>query len=359
MRWVDRSGLAKMVSPASARGMLFTGSPAEYTLGLSEAELDAMCALTRNTLENVGIGRSDKLLMALRHEGSPSVELLARAAGSVAGRVGMTGPAGRLRLLATIRTTKPNVLVITPCGAADLLARLYLEFNVDPVELELERIILVGEIASRGLRKRLAKEFEAEIAELYCDPVFGAALAGRADGDWEVAADTALGLAPLADDVLATGIDGEGELVLRPIWSQTFGDLAIRTGQVIAGTGGDAGLFNRTVGEHVLARGQFLSLPLLRKQLALIDGAASWTLSIERGDRTLDDLTLTVGLDRETLVANPMWLGRIQQAIAAVTPVKVAVRTCLADPDPSDTSEMIDDRRGHHLGVDRKTAVLA
>lgn len=357
MRWVDRSQLAKAASTGS--GLVFAAAPAEYGLALNPAEVEAMQALSRRSLEAAGIGRSDRVLFALRQEGTPSVVLLAQAAASIGASASVTGPSGRLRLLATIRALKPTTLVITPCGAADFLARLYLEFNVDPVELNIRHIVLAGEIASPGHRKRLAKEFEAEVAELYCDPIFGAALAACTGAGWETADEASLAIAGLTEDALSHGIEGEGELVLRPGWASSLSDLAIRTGQVIAGKAGDAGLFNRTVGEYVLARGQFVSLPLLRKQLALIDGIARWTLTIDRGDRTLDSVSLTIGFARETLVANPMWKGRIEQAVAAATPIRIAVKTEFADPADESPREALVDLRGHHLGVDRSKAALS
>ncbi|HEX4506370.1 MAG TPA: hypothetical protein VH722_11620 [Alphaproteobacteria bacterium] len=382
--------------PVPGCGLIFSQSPADFGVALAAAEVEAMQALSRASLEIAGLEKSDRVLMAVSQDGSPSAHLLAQAASTLAGSVAVTSPKGRLRLLTTIRTLKPNTLVITPCGAADLLARLYLEFNIDPVELELTKIVLVGEIASPGLRKRLGKEFEADVSELYCDPVFGAALAARAGSTWEAADPETLKIAPIAPrpsgeregpaqregegaasiaspsggkspngDTPSPGAQGrsdlsplgrgteEGELVLCPTWSKTLAGSAIRTGQVIRGKAGDAGLFNHTVGEHVLARGQWLSLPRLRKQLMLIDGAARWSLTIDRGDRTLDSIVLTVGLDRETLVSNPMWTSRIQQAVAATTPVKVEVKTELAKPDDGQPKEAVIDLRGHHVGIDR------
>jgi len=350
MKLLSRTGL-----PAPGSGLVFSQSPADFGVSLAAAEVEAMQALSRASMEIAGLEKNDRVLMAVSQEGSPSAHLLAQAASTLAGSVAVTSPKGRLRLLTTIRTLKPNTLVITPCGAADLLARLYLEFNIDPVELELTKIILLGEIASAGLRKRLGKEFEADVSELYCDPIFGAALAARAGSTWEAADERTLAIAPLNSDETADGLSGDGEIVLRPTWASSLAGNAIRTGQVIQGKAGDAGLFNHTVGEHVLARGQWLSLPRLRKQLALIDGAARWSLTIDRGDRTLDSIVLTVGLDRETLVSNPMWKGRIQQAVAATTPLKVEVKTELAKPDDGQPKEAVVDLRGHHLGVDRAT----
>jgi hypothetical protein len=346
--FLTRADLAKVVGKPGPGSLLFAGSPAEYGVALTEAEVAAMQALSCRSLEAAGLGKNDKVLFALAQDGSPAVGLLAQAAAGLTASVAVTSPRGRLRLLSTIRALKPNMLVTTPCGAADFLARLYLEFNVDPVELDLTKIVLVGEIASPGVRKRLAKEFEADLAELYCDPIFGAALAARRSSGWSVADERTLALGALgSDEIVAEGVAGEGELLLRA------NDAVIRTGQVIRGDAGDAGLFNHTVGEHVLARGQFVSLPLLRRQLALIDGVARWTLTVDRGDRTLDNLLLTVAFDRESLVANPMWKGRIQQAVAAATPVPVDIKTELVSPDVAGPKDSVVDLRGHHLGVAR------
>jgi phenylacetate-CoA ligase len=352
--FLTRATLAKSGAKPAPGSLVFGGAPAEYGVPLAEAEVAAMQALSRATLEKAGLSKSDRVLFAVAQDGSPSVGLLAQAAAPLVTSVAQTSPRGRLRLLSTIRALKPNVLVATPCGAADFLARLYMEFNVDPIELELTKVLLVGEIASKGVRKRIGKEFEADVSEVYADPIFGAALAVRRGGAWAVADERALALASAGrDEIVAEGVAGEGELLLRPHWSAALGGAAIRTGQVIRGDTGDAGLFNHTVGDHVLARGQFVSLLALRRQLALIDGIARWTLTLDRGDRTLDNLQLTVAFDRETLVNNPMWKGRIQQAIAAATPVQVEVKTELAQADALGEKETIDDRRGHHLGVAR------
>ena len=298
MRFLTRAQLAKAVTAPAPGAMLFASSPAEYGVPLGAAEVDAMQSLSRRTLEKAGLAQNDRVLFAVARDGSPAVALLAQAAAPLVSSVSLTSPKGRLRLLSTIRMLKPNVLVTTPCGAADFLARLYMEFNVDPVELDLNKIVLVGEIASHGVKKRVAKEFEADLSELYCDPVFGAALAvRRGSGAWAVADDSVLARGDVAaDEIVGEGVDGE--LLLRPKWSAALADTAIRTGQVIEGDAGDAGLFNHTIGDHVLARGQFVSIPLLRKQLALIDGISHWTLTIDRGDRTLDNLLLTIAFDR-------------------------------------------------------------
>jgi hypothetical protein len=359
VKCLTRSALGKAAA-GSPGSLLFAAAPAEYGAPLSPSEIEAMQALSRRSLAAAGLGRNDRVLVAVSQEGAPSVALLAQALAPSVASVALTGPRGRLRLLSTIRALKPNVLVTTPCGAADFLARLYMEFNIDPVELDLAKIVLVGEIASPGMKKRVAKEFEADVSELYCDPVFGAALAARRGGGWELADDRALARIGFVDDaVLGEGLaGGDGEILLRPFWSVALAETGIRTGQAVVGASGDAGLFNHTVGDHVLARGQWVSLPLLRRQLGLIDGIAHWTLTIDRGDRTLDSALLTIGFERETLVSNPMWKGRIQQAIAAATPIRVDVKTELAAADDSRSKESVIDLRGHHLAVDRKRVVV-
>jgi phenylacetate-CoA ligase len=358
MRWLDRTKLAK-AAIASEGAMLFAQEPAEYAVPLSAPEVAAMQALSLKSFAKAGLAKNDRVLFAVAQPGSPAVELMAQAIAPAASGVAVTGPKGRLRLLASIRALKPTMLVTTPCGAADFLARLYMEFNVDPVELDLRKIVLVGEIASPGVAKRIGKEFEADLAEIYCDPVFGAALACRRGGAWEVAEPGVLAFAdPAKDEIRAESATGDGsgapaELVLRPAWSAQLADAAIRTGEIVAGDPGDCGLFNHTAGEHALVRGRWVSLPLLRRQLALIDGIASWELAIDRGDRSLDSAVLKVVFDRETLVSNPMWKGRIQQAIGAATPVHIDVTTELVDADRPKPKEAVADLRGHHLGVDR------
>ena len=75
----------------------------------------------------------------------------------------------------------------------DLLARLHLEFLLDPLDLGLRHIVLTGEIASRRTIRQLAGEFEAAVTEVYADPFSGGALAWRAaeerpaDARWRTA----------------------------------------------------------------------------------------------------------------------------------------------------------------------------
>ena len=260
-----------------------------------------------------------------------------------------------MRTLAAFRALQPQVWITTPTGALDFLARLYLEFNVDPVELELDRILIVGEIPSEGTERRLASEFEAQVAALYCDPIFGAAWAHATEEKWQIQEPGVLGLGELARDAWQ-GDDslGEGlELVLRPDWPGPFEGTSIRTGQV-TGRNPASALFAHTIGEYLLVRGRWLSLPLLRHALSQIDGIAGFCVEIDRGQGTLDKLVLKLAFDRPGLVENPMWAARAREAIAAVTPVDFILET--AHAEDAAPRERILDRRGHHLGVDRREA---
>jgi phenylacetate-CoA ligase len=48
-----------------------------------------------------------------------------------------------------------------------------------------------------------------------------------------------------------------------------------------------------------------------------------------------------------------MWKSRIQQAVAAVTPIQIEVTTVLHDLEAQVEIGTVVDLRGHHLGVDR------
>lgn len=351
MQWQTRQGLLAAKPSAPAGSILFAGEPTEDIVGLGPQDWDAAEAIARESLKGCGLGPRDRVLIAMEQPASLSVAILARAAAPLVQSVAVTGARGRMRLLSAIRTMKPNVLIITPCGAADFLARLYMEFNVDPVELGLERIIIGGEVATGGLRKRLAREFEAEVAELYFDPYFGLPLASRCGGAWEASAGTVALAASDKDEILSDDLGddvGDAEIVIRPTFCAALKDNVLRTGTLRAASKSDAGLFDRTYGDHVLLRGRWVSLNALRKQLALIDGVSAWTLEIDRGERTLDAATLKVGFNRETLVKNPMWLSRVNQAIAAACPVSIAVETSLAGEIDGKPRGVVDDLRGQH-----------
>jgi hypothetical protein len=364
LTWLTRAQLGAALPPDSlSSGLLLGTIPGEGFVPVSLAERTQLIERSAATLGAAGVSAADRVALSLGSDGNLAAALLAESLVGIGAAAAMLEARGRMRLLAAMRRLRPNVWVTTPTGALDFLARLYLEFNVDPMDLELEQILLVGEIASPGTESRLAAEFEARVAGLYCDPVFGVALAHRSDGPWKVEDPAVLGFADLEADVWQDAWDeraaeaetGENaarqtELVLRPLWSEVLADATIRTGEVVA-ISQDPNLFGQTVGEHLLIRGRWFSVPLLRRALAGIDGIAGWRLEVSRGDGTLDKLVVRLAFERASLVENPMWAGRAREAIASITPIAFDVETELAEPGTP--AEAIDDARGHHLGLDR------
>ncbi|MEV0200209.1 hypothetical protein [Nonomuraea sp. NPDC050691] len=273
-----------------------------------------------------------------------------------------------MRLHHALSALGATTLVATPTGAMDFLARLHLEFLLDPLDLGLRHIVLTGEIASKRTLGHLAGEFDAEVHEVYSSPFSGGALAWRASEDEPLTplADGLLRPAALGKDELLPEAAGAAELVITPAGHSTLGDAVLRTGQVVRvpadgpGPPDGASAASRadgipapahTVGDHVLVRGVWLSLPRIGRTLAKIDGVARWELGVTR-QGTLDAAVLTVTFNRPSLVGNPMWRSRLQESMRALTPITLKVEIA---PEVAETSSpgMVSDLRGHHLGRDR------
>jgi len=359
--FVHRANLGERISAEQLpAGLAAPLGPGEAFAPVSLADLAALEDRSAATLTHAGVRAGDRVLLTLHADGDLTSGGLARALARLGATATCVDPRGRMRVLAVLRALRPRIWITTPQGAMDLLARLYLEFNVDPMELDLERICLVGEIASPGVHRRLEDEFESEIVDLYCDPFFGAALAQGTGGRLVPTDPATLALASIGEDQLLPGavqdpVEGLAELVVRPVWSEAFAELSLRTGQVV---GGEAALpFAHTIGEHLLARGRWLSMPLLRQALARIDGTVAWRVEVSRGDGTLDRVRVVVGFDRPTLVENRMWAGRAEQAVASVTPISFDLDVELVATEDAGQDRpsigRVDDARGHHLACDR------
>jgi len=356
LSWATRADLGVLAGSRPPPGSLLLGAvPGEGFVPVPPAARAALRERSVATLAACGLAEGQRALLSLNGDGDLAGPLLAEALTALGASAAVVGPRGRMRLLAAMRSLRPDVWITTPTGALDFLARLYLEFNVDPTELDLEHVLLVGEIETPGTARRLADELEARVTGVYCDPVFGAALAFGRDGKWQVGDPSGLGLAPLDRDEWLAVAPGAAdaplsELVLRPDWGGALAGVTLRTGQVLRGAPA-ASLFRHTVGPHVLVRGRWLSLPLLRRALAAIDGIAGVRVALSRGERTLDELRLRVAFERASLLENPMWAKRIREAIAAITPIDFELETEAA-AEGGATEGFVDDR-GHHLGLDR------
>lgn len=357
MTWMTREGFTP---PGDADGLLLVSPEAGVVAPLNAADRAAALGIATATLRAAGVAESDRVVVALNNDGEATGCLIAQACAEVARAAAAPGPRGRLRLHRVLTAVRATTLVTTPTGAMDFLARLHLEFLLDPLDLGLRRILLVGEIPSPGTYAQLAGEFEAEVGELYADPFFGLPLAHRpAEATvYTAARDGLLGLAPPGKDVVLSPPypGGTAELVVTPAWHSTLGDAVLRTGHAVRIAEGaeEIPAPAHTVGEAVLVRGRWLPLPRLAEALSRIDGISRWNLRIGR-EGTLDTAALHVTFTRPTLVDNPMWRSRIRQALIALTPVTIDV--VVAEETQEETGPgSVTDLRGHHLGRDR-TAV--
>jgi phenylacetate-CoA ligase len=347
-RWVPRGDLvATGLRPATAKGLLRVDPTASTALPLSADDLIAARALTAETLRNAGLQSSDRVVVALNNDGDLAGALLAEAAAEVAAAAASVGPRGRMRLLRTLESVRASVLVATPTGAADFLARLHLEFLVDPLDLELRLLVLTGEIADARTYAHLAKEFGATVVELWTDPVTSVPVAHRRPAESDELAETRPGL--IHGIPLEPGGKPEGdwvELAVAHDWYAPLRGVGVRTGYVSQASEGVAAP-RHTTGDLVLVRGRWLSIAALGKALRGIDGISTWELRIRR-EGTLDAATLTVSFNRESLVENQMWRGRLEQTLAALTPVTIVVAVAPAVLEEPRAATVVDER-GIHL----------
>jgi phenylacetate-CoA ligase len=352
--WASRETLTSLLRPSAATGLLQLTGNGDVAVPLAPGLPEAL-EITARHLTASGLRSTDRVVVALNNDGIGVGSLLAQAAAPAIDAVVNVGPRGRMRLLAAINGIRASALVATPTGVMDLLARLHLEFLVDPLDLGIERIVLVGEIPSAGCERQLATEFGAQVGSVFCDPFFGVAVA-HVEGDRLVADDGLLATAPLGEDVVTSPEPGQpSELVLCPTWSPALGGHHLRTGWVVVeDPDADAAGLPRptaTVGDRILARGQWLSLRSIAAALRLIDGIEAWSLEVSRAG-TLDKVQLRVAFNRPSLTENKMWAGRLRASLAALTPLEIEVDTAA---DPAGLTDRVVDHRGHHLALDRLT----
>jgi phenylacetate-CoA ligase len=353
--WLTRADLAAGRG-SSAEGLVLLSGEGEVAVGVSAGVAAAGAAASRDTLRSVGIGPNDRVLVALNNDGELCGAILAQAIMSLVQAVASTGPRGRMRILRALESFAPTVLVTTPAGASDLLSRIHIEFLLDPLDFGLRKLIVIGEIPSEEQLAHLAAEFGAAVHEVYADPYYGVLLAHRTPGERHqtVITQGVLGLGSLDSDAPAPASAAYAELLIRPA-ALGGPDIVLRSGQVVLSEDGAAspamvGLWRHTVGEHLLVRGRWVSVPLIRRALVKIDGIRGWSLQVSR-EGTLDNARLVVGLER-TLADSAVWVGRIQEAMRAVSPVRVEVTP--VDARAWDEKDELVDHRGHHLGLSRR-----
>jgi phenylacetate-CoA ligase len=341
---VNRNELSRNGFAANkTTGLLAIDPTAEYAFPLASDDAEAALVLAAETLTAAGLRERDRVVVALNNDGDLGGTTYATAAARVASAAASSGPRGRMRLLRTIEHLRANVLIGTPTGVADFLARLHLEFLVDPLDLELRLILLTGEISEPGNREHLAREFGAQCVELFTDPVSGLPLGYQGSSDNTITP-TRDGLLTLIE-LESAPTDGRFELVVGYPWHSALSTTRVRTGYL---TDSDVvSMPTNTYGDHILIRGRWLSLKALTKALKAIDGIAHWELRVARRG-TLDSATLVVAFNRESLVNNGMWHSRIRQSLTTLTPISINVEI---DPVVRESTEppSIRDDRGHHV----------
>lgn len=362
--WCSRSTLAEALGKSwRATGLLVTSPDGDVVAPLAGPDLDQARDITRRTLTSLGVQRDDRVVVSLNNDGELTGTLLAEAAADCAEAAVSIGPRGRMRQVAVIESIRANVLITTACGAKDLLARLHMEFLADPLDLELRMLVLVGEIADDATFRHLGREYGAEVVEAFCDPVLGIALAHRRplsdDPTWQETVEDVLALSDLDEDATLQphdGASGPCELVVNHHWHSKLAGVVLRTGYVCRLEEWSNGIpgIRHTVGDQVIIRGRWVRLAGLKKALKDIDGITALRLEIDR-QGTLDTASLRVSFGRETLLNNPMWRGRIEQALAAFTPIHIDV---VIEGDIVETATPLEirDLRGHHLARDVVTS---
>ncbi|GAA3138046.1 hypothetical protein [Nonomuraea salmonea] len=334
-RWPTRDDLGAAASSVSGLLLVSPDGTAAVPLGPDDR------TRTARALRAAGVGERDRVVVALAE---PAGSLWAAAAAEVAEAGAAVGPRGRMRLHHALTALRATTLVATPTGAMDFLARLHLEFLLDPLDLGLRTIVLTGEIASKRTMGHLAHEFGARVTEVLASPFGGAALAWRAAEQDPLTplADDLLALASPAEDVLIES--GPAELVL------TTPGAVLRTGLVALGP--DHAPPRTPSGSTYWSGGLWLALPRLEKALARIDGVTGWELAVSRqgdaGHGRADGDVRAREPDRQPHVEGAHRGVRTR----AHPPISVAVEIA---PKVSETPApgTVNDLRGHHLGRDR------
>jgi phenylacetate-CoA ligase len=349
---VAREDLSALFKAKPSAGLILSPSIGEW-IPMSGADLIASQQRTESGLRRAGVEGQDRVVVALNSGGDGLGTRFAIGAASIGAAATSVGPRGRMRLLQSIEGLAATVLIATPTGAMDFLARLHLEFLVDPLDLALRLLVLTGETAGAGVYRHLAKEFDAEVVAVMTDPVAGLPIMvwnSASDDETDVSLEDD-GTVTLAD-IVEDGLPNPGrpaEIVLRHRWHSQLRDVQVRSGLALRQA--RLQLPDHTVGNHILIRGRWVPLNLLARALSKIDGISTWTLVVERRG-TLDQAYVEITFSRESLLANGMWQGRIEDALKSVTPVHIGL-TIKSEIAETSQPFRVNDQRGHHLGVDR------
>jgi phenylacetate-CoA ligase len=246
-------------------------------------------------LTAAGVAAGDACLVLLPGDGEGSRD------GVLAGLVRLgacaqpaSGDLPRLAI-AEQRQLRARVLIATRTLALALQSTVYAEFPLEPADLGLERIVLVGELAGAGEGRRIAEEFEADLSQVAVGPL-GRPLGVSAAGDAFAPVDGSV-VACWDGDAYVTG--GEGELVVTTPGAEAMPIVNLSTG--LGGSVDDGGAF-RVTGRTVAGVGRMahrlIAGDSVRRVMRLVPGVADWRLEIARPGRE-DVATLLVHASRD------------------------------------------------------------
>ena len=336
---LDRTELAGILDPLVVGGLLRMSS-FDCVVPSTPDDQRAVASITASALSSLGLGRTDRVVVAASNDAAP----LAEAASLVSAAVAHVEPQGRVRLLRTLHLLGATVLAMTPCGAEHLVERARdLGYRTDRLGVRL--LLAIGEIPSEGSLDRLADAFGAEVAEVHIDPVTGAAIASTPRGECtQVHVGAQYSLEPLGDT-------GHFEIVVAPSWTSALYDRPIRTGMVARSIDGPP---RHTIGSHVLVRGRWLPLHLFDEVLRDHPEVLSWCLHVSRPG-LLDHAVLEIVCDTDAHATGAAVHDRLARSAASITPIEVDV--ILRGPTHGRFPSLLDDARGQHLSLDRSTYV--
>lgn len=318
----------------AAPGWLTCSADGGLQIPMSAVEVESARAITAACLAAAGLLDSDRVVVALNSDGAGVGVLWSEAASRVCAAATVTRPDGTRRLLGRLVAADATALVCTPTAARQIVDVVTAERSLAPC---LRRIVLVGEIVEGPEASALAAALGCLVSEAWPDPVFGVALAWRD-------ALTNTSFRRVEPSVLSVEMvsSSTGEWIVHPLWCEDLRGISYRSGIVSAST--DPSVLDKprwTTGDNLLARGRWLSFGSLEQVLDQF-GVERWQLQVRRHG---------AGEQIELVVEGPSSTTRIEEALRAITPLRVDVR----QGHVAERAPRLHDERGHH--IDRRPAV--
>lgn len=303
--------------------------------------MDVCRDITAETLATAGIDSDDRVIVALNADGAGVAVKWSEAASLIGQAAFLASPKDPARIAHLAGITRATTLVTTPTVAARLLR--HCRASGWPAGWQIRRLFVTGEINTDRDLARLHAAFDAAVTEIWCDPIFGLALASRrcGTGQRDFIATRPNVLADIAIDPARCSGNRLREWVVLPVWSAALRHHAVLTG--VAGPEERGARLPRpchTVGDHLLLRGRWIHAGRFATHLDDALGEQGWSLVIERGLSGDRARLLTLRLSSSELAA-------VEDAMRRYVPVRIGRQTVSASELPP---QRILDFRGQHLG---------